>query len=57
MEPLTATVKQGKWWAMQLTIANRLCVNSFVFSTFSVFKVVYHEYPFAFSVMSDIPEW
>jgi len=25
---------------------------SFVFPTFSVFKVVYHEYPFAHSVMS-----
>jgi len=29
-----------------------LCFTSFVFSTFSVFKDVYHEYPFAFSVIS-----
>jgi len=36
----------------QLAIAKFLCVGSFVFPTFSVFKVVYHEYPFAVSVMS-----
>jgi len=28
------------------------CVSSFFFPTFSVFQAVYHEYRFAFSVMS-----
>jgi len=28
------------------------CVVTFVFPTFNVFKVVYHEYPCAFSVRS-----
>jgi len=32
-----------------------LCVSSFVFPAFSVFKVVYHEHPFVFSVMPVMP--
>jgi len=33
-----------------------LCVASLVFSTFSVYKVVYHEHPFAFSPISVMPQ-
>jgi len=35
----------------------RLCVASLVFPTFSVFKVVFHEHPFAFfpSAISVMP--
>jgi len=33
----------------------RVTVASFVFPAFSVFKVVHHEYAFAFSAMSVIP--
>ena len=40
----------------KLAIAYLLFVASFVFPTFSVFKVVYDEYLFAFSVMSVIPQ-
>jgi len=40
---------------LQLAIAQRFCVANFVFSTLSVFKAAYHEYPFAFSVMSVMP--
>jgi len=41
--------KQKKGGRCQLAIAQRLCVASLVFTAFSVFKVVYHEHPFAFS--------
>jgi len=34
----------------QLAIAQLLCVASLVAPSFSVFKVVYHEHPFAFSL-------
>jgi len=35
---------------------NLLCGAGLVFTTFSVFKVVYHEHPFAFSpAMSVMP--
>jgi len=37
-------------------IAQLLCVVSLVFPPFSVFKVLYHEHPFAFSpAMSVMP--
>jgi len=40
-----------------LAIAQLLCVASLVFPPFSIFKVVYHEHPFAFSpsAMSVMP--
>jgi len=41
--------KLKKWLRCQLAIAYLLFVASLVFPTFSVFKVVYHEHPFAFS--------
>jgi len=49
--------KIKKWGRCQLAIAYLLCVASLVFPTFSVFKVVYHEHPFAFSfsVISVMP--
>jgi len=50
-------VKMKKWRRCQLAIAQLLCVASLVFPPFSVFKVVFHEYPFAFfpSAMSAMP--
>jgi len=41
----------------QLVIAQLLCVTSLVSPPFSVFKVVYYEHPFAFSLsaMSVMP--
>jgi len=41
--------KLKKWGRCELALAQLLCVASLVFPTFSVFKVVYHEHPFAFS--------
>jgi len=41
--------KIKKWGPCQHAIAQLLWVASLVFPTFSVFKVVYHEHPFAFS--------
>jgi len=42
--------------AIPIAITLLLCVASLVFPTFSVFKVVHHEHPFAFSpVMSVMP--
>jgi len=51
-------VELKKWRQRQLAIAQLFCVASFVFPTFSVFKVVYHEHPFAFSTsaMSVMPQ-
>jgi len=40
--------KNKKWRLWQLAIAQFLCVASLVFPPFSVFKVLYHEHPFAF---------
>jgi len=45
----TNGAKIKKWGRCQLVIAQLLCVASHIFPTFSVFKVVYHEHPFAFS--------
>jgi len=42
-------VEIKKWGWCQLAIAQLLCVASLVFPIFSVFKVAYHEHPFAFS--------
>jgi len=41
----------------QRAIAKLVCVASLVFPNFRVFKVVYHEHPFAFShfAMSFMP--
>ena len=46
-----------KWRRCQYTIAQRFCVPSLVFPTFSDFKVVYHEHRFAFppSAVSVMP--
>jgi len=41
--------KIKKWGRCQLAIAKLLCFASLVFQTLSVFKVAYHEHPFAFS--------
>jgi len=42
--------KVKKWGRCQLANCLTLCVVSLVFPTFSVFKVVYHEHPFALSL-------
>ena len=44
-------VQIKKWRRCQLAIAQLLCVASLVFPPFSVFKVVYHEHPFAFLLL------
>jgi len=51
--PPTATVKLEKWGRCQLAIPQ--LVASFAFRAFRVFKAVHHEYPLAFSVMSNMP--
>jgi len=49
--------KCGKWFQKcvgTLTVAQLLCVASFVFPTFSILKVWYHQYSFVVSDLSVI---
>jgi len=41
--------KPKKWGRCLLAFVQLLCLASLVFPTFSVFKLVYYEHPFAFS--------